>query len=51
MYYTERRGDSSSAQMTLAPYIRSRVTRKSQFVHRNHVRGTLDFTGSEHQAP
>ena len=36
--------------MTLAPYIRSRVTRKSQFLHRNHVRGTLDFTGSEHQS-
>ena len=37
--------------MTLAPYIRSRVTRKSQVLYRNHVRGTLDFTGSEHQAP
>ena len=32
--------------MTLAPYIRSRVTRKSQFLYRNQVRGTLDFTGS-----
>ena len=46
LYYTERRSDSSSAQMTLAPYIRSRVTRKSQFLHRNHVRDTLDFTSS-----
>ena len=36
--------------MTLAPYIRSRVTRKSQFLHRNHVRGALDFTGSERQS-
>ena len=36
--------------MTLAPYIRSRVTRKSQFLYRNHVRGALDFTGSEHQS-
>ena len=50
MYYTERRGDSSSAQMTLAPYICSWVSRKSQFLHRNHVRGALDFTGSEHQS-
>lgn len=36
--------------MTLAPYICSRVTRKSQFLHINHVRGALDFTGSEHQS-
>ena len=36
--------------MTLAPYICSRVTRKSQFLHRNHVRGDLDFTGSENQS-
>ena len=28
----------------------SRVTRKSQFLHRNHVRGDLDFTGSENQS-
>ena len=36
--------------MTLASYICSWVSRKSQFLHRNHVRGALDFTGSEHQS-
>ena len=35
----------------VAPNFCSWVTRKSQFFHTNHMLGTLDFTGSEHQDP
>ena len=42
---------SSGAWSPLAPNFCSRVTRKSQIFHTNHMLGTLDFTGSEHWAP
>ena len=42
---------SSGARSPLVPNFCSRVTRKSQIFHTNHMLGTLDFTGSEHWAP
>ena len=35
----------------LAPFFCSRVIWKSKLFHRNHILGTMDFTGSEHQVP
>ena len=42
---------TSRAQWPLAPDFCSRVTRKSQLFHTNHMLGTLNFTSSEHWAP
>ena len=42
---------SSGARSPLAPNFCSRVTRKSQIFHTNHMLGTLDFTVSEHWGP
>ena len=42
---------SSRARWPLAPNFCSWVTRKSYFLHTNHMLGTLDFTVSEHWAP
>ena len=35
----------------LAPNVCSRVTRKSEFFHANHMLVTLNFSGSDHWAP
>ena len=37
--------------VALAPNVCSRVTRKSEFFHANHMLTTLDFSGSDHWAP
>ena len=42
---------SSSSQGPLELYFKFWVTRRSQFLDRNHVLDTLNFTGSEHWAP
>ena len=38
---------SSGTHWPLAPNFCSKLTRKSYFFHKNHMLGTMDFTGSE----